>query len=192
MNPILPALFIVAFAEADGQIACLSARIVDTVRSLRTIILSLTLISMTSLTLACFGAYEIQIMDPINTQTRTLILAVALLWAAISRFSPPNEYPLAEGTQNFIVTLRSYARAVLRSPASLLAFCLTLFAGADMAKVVGAALGSEMGMLAANIPPLLFPKHVQRRMSSIPIRILAGIALCSGGLYAALSALRLM
>ena len=192
ISPFVPTLITVALVEigaANAQFsASLAARNVNQI----TVFRSLGIVSAAVMALAVVGGYAMSVAEPMNTRVVTLLLGMALLWAAVGQFKLRKPLAEVEGQDPNVIALRGFARLALTGSAGFLVFAIGLYSGSGLDALVGAALGGWIGILAANVPPLFFDKRQQRKLHVPLLRAGAGTLLAIAGLVYALTALKLI
>jgi len=192
MSPFLPTLFTVAMVEIGGATAQFSGSLVAGGTSDRTALRALGIISAGVMALAAVGAYAISGIDDLIPQVKTLMLGMALIWASIGQFRVLKPVAAVEGEYSSVIALRGYARLALSGSAGFVAFVWGVVGGSALDAVSEAALGGWIGIILANVPPLLLTRRQIRKMHIDWLRMASGTLLALAGFIYALSALKLL
>jgi hypothetical protein len=192
MSPFLPTLFTVALVEIGAANAQFSASLTARETPPATTLRALGLITLGVMALAAAGGYALNSAEQMNTRVVTLLLGMALIWAAIAQFRLLKPIAEVEGQDPNIVALRGYARLALTGSAGFLVFAIGLYSGAGIDGLLGAAFGGWIGVIVANVPPILLSKRQVRNLHIGGLRILAGVLLALTGFIYALTALKLI
>jgi putative Ca2+/H+ antiporter (TMEM165/GDT1 family) len=188
MSPFLPTLFAVTLVEignANAQFSSsLTARAVPPVTVLR----ALGAVNIVVMGLAAAGGYALGTVEPMNARVLALLLGMALIWAAAGQFRTLKPVADVEGQDANIIALRGFARLALTGSAGFVVFAIGLYGGASLDAFFGAALGGWLGVMVANLPPVLMEKRQARQLRIPMLRSLAGGLLALCGFYFALGA----
>ncbi len=192
MSPFLPTFFTVVLVEIGSTNAqfstSLTARGVAPAATLR----SLGVITAVVMAVAAAGGYGFKLMEPMNTRVVTLLLGMSLIWAAIAQFRILKPLSDVEGQAADVIALRGYARLAITGSAGFLVFAIGLYSGGELDGLIGAALGGWMGVMVANLPPVLLDSRQVRELHLGGVRQAAAVLLALAGFLYALTALKLI
>ncbi len=192
MSPFLPTLFTVALVEIGSATAQFSGSLAARGTSEKVAVRALGAITVVVMTIAAIGCYAMSNVEDMIPRVKTLLLGMALIWAAISQFRLLKPLAAVEGQNANVIALRGYARLALSGSAGFLVFAIALYSGGGVDALVGAAIGGWIGMMAANVPPLFFTRRQLRKMHIDWLRTAAGSILALVGFIYALTALKLL
>jgi len=192
MTPFLPTLFTIALAETGGGVARVSQKLAHNKVSTSSSFMALGLIATAAMGFAGASAIGIQLIEPMGVRARALLLGIALIWGGAGQITAPKEFSIAEGGRALVVALRSYARVFMGNRSTFIVFGIALVNGGDAITVLGATLGGILGIVAANLPPLLLPVRASINANLSAIRLLSGVILALIGFYFLLTALKLI
>ncbi len=192
MSPFLPTLFTVALVEVGCANAQFSASLSARGAPPSTVLRALGVVTAGVMALAVAGGYALGALEQMNARVVTLLLGMALISAAIGQFRLLKPVAEVEGQSLSIIALRGYTRLALTGSAGFVVFAIGLYSGAGLDALLGAALGGWMGVIAANLPPLMLNRRQTRRLRLTRLRYAAGIFLALAGFLYALTALKLI
>ena len=192
MSPFLPTLFTVTLVEIGNTNAQFSASLRTRDIETSAILRALGIITACVMALVVAGGWALAEAEQMSTRVVTLLLGMSLICASIAQFRIAKPVAEVEGQGANIIALRGFARLALTGSTGFIVFAVGVYSGAGIDAFIGAALGGWMGVMVANLPPVLLNRHQARKLHVIRVRKVAGIVLAVAGFLYALTALKLI
>ncbi len=186
MEALLPTLVAVLLAELSGRAQAETLLLARHYRSSSAVLQALVLASFAGAGFAAAGG--ILVAAQLTYQARTLLLGVALVFAAVSMFWPMRAPAAPRKGAAFSVSLWRIGKAIFAGNGLFLIFA---FAARGNAPVMAACAGAA-GLILAGAPALILEDEWAGMTRKPYLRWATALILLLAGLYAGLSALGLL
>ncbi len=186
MEALLPTFVAVLVAEFGGRIQSESTALSRRYETQLPLLQAILLASLAGAGLAAAGG--IMVAAQLTYQARTLLLGVALVFSAISLLWPKRPVAAVERSAAFTTSLWRIGKAVMAGNGLFLIFA---FSARGNAPVTAACAGAA-ALVIGSLPALMVPDEWEAVCRNAYARRGAGLLLLLLGLYAGLSALRLI
>ncbi len=186
MESLLPAFIAVVLAEMGSRVQHRAAHLSSAYDGSSAVMLALLTTTLIYLCVAGFAG--VWVADNLNYHARTMLLGLALIFAAVGVAWPKKAKPLPVGGSTYLTSVRQFGFAQFGDNSQFLVFA---FAARGDAPVL-AALSGTAGVIASAFIPYVAPDEWKMLLRLRYARWAVSLALLIAGCTALLWALRVI